>query len=64
MVKHDKQWFIDRVGKRIYRTETTCRCSSCVDVYMRGLVIIDEQHADYLHLCQETLNLFYFDENI
>jgi hypothetical protein len=59
---HNKKWFIDRIGKRVYRTESSCKCQTCVDVFINGLVISDEMHADYLYCCQNELNLFYFDE--
>ncbi len=43
-----KQWFIDRIGKRIYRDVSTCTCNTCKEIEENGLVIFDEQHADYL----------------
>ena len=43
-----KQWFIDRIGKRIYRDASTCACNTCKEVEENGLVIFDEQHAGYL----------------
>ena len=43
-----KQWFIDRIGKRIYRDLDTCGCKHCADVVANGLVIHDEFHAGYL----------------
>ena len=57
IVVHDKQWFIDRIGKRIY----ICNFRICVDVEKEGLIITDEQHANYLYDCQE-LDLIYFDK--
>ena len=60
--KHSKQWFIDRIRQRIFRTEASCKCPVCVDVGMNGLVIYDEMHADYLYHCQHELDLYYFDK--
>lgn len=59
---HDKKWFVDRIGKRVFRTKSSCQCATCSDVFINGLVIADEMHADYLYCCQTGLNLFYFDE--
>lgn len=42
------QWFIDRIGKRVYRNKTSCECQPCAEVYANGLIINDELHADYL----------------
>lgn len=43
-----KAWFTKRIGKRIFRDETSCPCDHCKKVYENGLMIYDEQHADYL----------------
>lgn len=43
-----KQWFIDRIGKRVFREETSCQCKSCKNISVDGLVINDEMHALYL----------------
>lgn len=61
-IRHDKQWYIDRIGKRVFRTKSSCQCEVCDAVYRNGLVIADEMHADYLYCCQNEMNLFYFDE--
>ena len=46
--KARKQWFIDRIGKRVYRNGTTCTCGVCERVKEEGLIISDKMHADYL----------------
>jgi len=61
---HDKQWFIDRIGKRVFRTESSCSCGVCKMVFEQGLIIIDEMHADYLYMIQNKLGLYYFDTKI
>ena len=43
-----KQWFIDRIGKRVFREETSCPCESCKRISNEGLIINDEMHAIYL----------------
>jgi len=50
------KWFIDRVWKRIYRDKWTCKCFTCKDTEKNWLIIIDESHASYLHMCQEMHN--------
>jgi len=49
---HTKKWFLNRVGKRVYRDATTCKCSSCKDTVENGLIIANEQHAKYLYSVQ------------
>lgn len=44
-----KQWFINRIGKTVYRSVVTCDCKSCEGVYTDGITIGDEQHAIYLY---------------
>jgi hypothetical protein len=61
MEKNSKEWFTERIGKRVYRTETTCKCEVCTRIGEVGLVIADELHAQYLFDCQNELDLYYFD---
>lgn len=60
--KQKVQWFIDRIGKRIFRTKAKCPCEVCKKVYEVGLVIADKIHADYLFDCQYDLDLYYYDK--
>ena len=64
MKPNNKEWFKERVGKKVYRTKGQCNCMVCYDVFMNGLYIADEFHANYLFDCQNELDLFYFDEPI
>jgi hypothetical protein len=56
---HDKQWFIERIGKRIFRENNHCLCAICLDVFENGLIITDEMHAIYLYDYQETGLIYY-----
>ena len=61
-----KQWFLSRIGKRVFRNETSCTCNICKHVSQCGLVISDESHAIYLLDCEceytnEGHPLRYFD---
>ena len=56
----NRQWFIDRIGKRVFRTDTKC-CAVCAEIYKNGLVIHDETHASYLNDISAELGVRYFD---
>ncbi len=58
---HSKQWFIDRIGKRIYRKNNICNCAVCLNVHEVGLIITDKDHAIYLYDCQE-MDLIYYEK--
>lgn len=47
-----KAWFIERIGKRIFRDPTEC-CPTCKNTAENGLIVSDEAHADYLY-CTEN----------
>lgn len=44
------QWFINRIGKKIYRDDDNCGCATCNEVVKNGLIVIDRDHAEYLHM--------------
>ena len=52
---------MNRIGKTIYRNETTCTCNTCKDATNKGLVIRDELHVDYLLMVQDDLDIEYRD---
>ena len=62
MEKHNLDWFRERIGKRVYRTEADCRCEICKKVGEIGLIVNDRLHAQYLYDCQNELDLYYLDE--
>jgi hypothetical protein len=62
MDKHDLEWYKERIGKKVYRTASTCPCEVCKKVEDVGLYIADELHANYLYDCQNVLDLYYFDK--
>jgi hypothetical protein len=43
-----KKWFLDRVGKKIYRDKIFCDCSVCKRVENEGVFVLDKNHALYL----------------
>jgi len=47
------KWFLDRIGKRIWRDRGTCTCPVCEEVYKNGIIIRDEFHAKYLHMIEQ-----------
>lgn len=56
-----RQWFLERVGKVVYRNRTTCSCSTCETVYKEGLMIGDRLQAEYLNDVVGESNIRYFD---
>lgn len=61
-----KQWFVDRIGKTVYRNKVSCDCKICDNAYEYGVFISDFVHADYLYCCEseytiEGIPLKYFD---
>lgn len=48
MIHEREQWFIDRIGKRVFRESNGCKCETCKRITNDGLIIFDEQHASYL----------------
>lgn len=56
------KWFKDRIGKRIYRRKTTCNCVCCQNIVKEGLIIRDEDHAEYLIDISTELGIEYSDK--
>ena len=69
--QHDLQWFLDRIGKRIYR-RPLCPCKECQQTYVDILDGIKdgmqkfrrEFHARYLYDCQNDMQIEYSDNPI
>lgn len=59
-----KEWFTDRIGKKVFRDNNVCICLSCSNVGENGVLITDNVHAEYLFDISNELNLDYFDENL
>ena len=60
--EHSQQWFLDRIGKRIYRNKTTCKCKCCARVFREGLIVDNEQHAFYLYSCEGEMDISYYEK--
>jgi hypothetical protein len=52
-----EKWFIERIGKVVYRNATSCRCDICKNVTVNGLIIADHNHALYLSEIEAEYNL-------
>lgn len=61
--KHNKEWFIEKIGQRVFRTKSSCQCKICEKVYQEGLIIQDEFHAKVLYDYQNELGVFYYYKN-
>lgn len=59
--KKRKQWFVDRIGKRVYRCPIKCQCDSCKNGHINGILIQDYEHAIYLHLAEGEMGIRYTD---
>lgn len=57
MATERQKWFIERIGKRVFRNKTSCTCKTCENVYLNGLIISDEMHAYYLCTCEAEYTL-------
>jgi hypothetical protein len=57
------QWFLDRIGQRIYRENNFCNCEICLETWKNGLIVLDDFHARYLFDCQSEVNLVYIEKN-
>lgn len=62
MIDPRLQWFIDRIGKTVYRDEIGCECKSCKDGDKHGVFIQDKDHAVYLRDIEGWLGVKYRDE--
>lgn len=51
------QWFIERIGKRVYRNSNGCSCNVCEDIRQNGIKIEDEMHAEYMYQMEGSANL-------
>ena len=47
-IPKSKEWFTQRIGKRIYRDSCRDCCPHCKKVQEKGLIVYDEMHASYL----------------
>lgn len=50
--KQRQQWFLDRIGKRVFRETNGCSCGTCQRNTENGIVILDENHALYMCDCE------------
>jgi hypothetical protein len=58
---HNLKWFIDRIGKRVYR-DHSCPCDACQRVEKEGIVIIDMEHAQYMNMISGDIGIEYRDK--
>ena len=63
-MKHDKQWFIERIGKRIFLENNHCPCAICVDVFENGLIIDSNYMAQFFFDCQNQMGMIYSDKKL
>lgn len=54
-------WFIDRIGKKVYRTDLKMCCDNCRENAQKGVVILDAEHAEVLYTYSRELGIKYED---
>jgi hypothetical protein len=54
------EWFMDNISRIVYST-SGCSCSVCHSIYIRGIKITDEVHANALFGFQHTASKRYFN---
>lgn len=42
---HNIEWFEDRVGRKVYTEETLCKCATCKNSHIDGILIKTEEYA-------------------
>jgi hypothetical protein len=61
-MRKSQDWFIERIGEKVYRGDNGCDCPVCKAVEKYGLIIHDMLHAQYLYDCQNELGVNYYDD--
>jgi len=61
------KWFKKRIGKTVFRDRNNCNCDECKDTLKNGLIICDDNHAEWLFTIQcdlkeEGIDLNYRDK--
>ena len=60
---NDLAWFIERIGKKVYRDRNICSCDYCQDIKVNGITIKDLNHAQYLLDIQNQFKIEYYEKN-
>ena len=55
-------WFIERIGEKVYMDDMGCDCPMCNSIERYGLIVHDELHAKYLYDCQNDMGVNYYDD--
>ena len=55
-----RQWFIDRIGKKVYRCDLKCACEVCQSG-KKGILIEDYDQACYMNDCKGEMGINYYD---
>lgn len=61
---HTLQWFINRIGKIVYRDKVKCKCITCIENGDNGILINDIHHAEYLYMVSCDMDIEYRDDII
>lgn len=55
-------WFIERIGKKVYRDKDICSCDHCQSVKINGVKVLDLDHAQYLFDIQNEFGIEYYEK--
>lgn len=56
-----EKWFLDRIGKKIYRGPNGCDCDTCKRGRTEGVTVYDRDHAIYLCDVEAEIGPRYLD---
>ena len=59
--QHSEKWFLDRVGKRLYRKKLRCSCSGCQRTHVD---VLSDEHARTICLNHNELGIKYYDKPV
>ena len=59
---HTLKWFQNRIGKRVFRGPTGCKCTTCKEIEENGKFIHGQDDAQYLFEVQYDLDINYRDK--
>jgi hypothetical protein len=59
MIYHTLEWFLSKIGRKIYRDKVSCPCNHCKSGEESGIGVFNKMHAQYLFDCQNEMGIEY-----
>lgn len=63
-ISEREQWFLNRIGKRVWRNKTPRYFERCKQEYDKGIVILDTSHAVSLYHSEYEHNYYRFPSDL